>query len=324
MRILIASQIWRETIEKLTMSHDVIFAINAKEEELNDKIKDCEVVVFRSGVHLSEEVMRSAPALRLIIRAGSGFDNIDLKYVQKKGLSFFRIPEPSAQAVAEMSFGFMLALAREILRADRLTRKGRWIKQELNGYLLSGKTLGVVGAGNIGSRVGRLGWSWGMTVIGCVKNPSPSRVAEQLRQNGIRLTTFDEVISTGDFVSIHVPLNTSTHYMFNSNVFSRMKQGAYLVNLARGGVVDEQALYEALTKSKILSGAALDVHEKEGEGHISPLADLSNVILTPHLGAQTVDSQRQIGERIIEIIDSCQGTCRSENEKEKKIAHSLS
>ena len=160
-----------------------------------------------------------------------------------------------------------------------------------------------IGAGNIGSRVGRLGGAWGMTVVGCVKHPSPER-SKQLEKIGIRLEKFDEVISSSDFISIHVPLDDSTRNLINGETFSHMKCGAFLVNLARGGVVDERALHKTLTDDGILRGAALDVHENEGEGKISLLADLPNVILTPHIGAQAVDSQREIGERIIETVDS--------------------
>jgi D-3-phosphoglycerate dehydrogenase len=163
--------------------------------------------------------------------------------------------------------------------------------------------LGIVGAGNIGSRVGQMGVAWDMEVIACVEYPSALRAAE-LAEKGIRLTSFDEVISAADFVSIHVPLKDSTRNLINADVLCRMKPGAFLINLARGGVVDEQALYKALTKGDRLRGAALDVHEQEGEGKISPLAGLPNVILTPHIGAMTVDSQREIGRRVIEAVNS--------------------
>jgi len=176
-------------------------------------------------------------------------------------------------------------------------------KNELKGYLLTGKTLGIIGTGNIGSRVGQLGAAWGMKVIGCDVITAPD-FAAQLAKKKIELRDFSEVISTADFVSIHVPLSESTGNMFNAEVLSKMKPGSYLINLARGGIVDEQALYEALKTGDTLRGAALDVHQNEGQGKISPLSSLPNVILTPHIGAQTSDSQREIGERIIEIIES--------------------
>ncbi|MCX6049056.1 MAG: NAD(P)-binding domain-containing protein [Chloroflexi bacterium] len=302
MKILIASSIDADTIATLRKDHDVVCDFHAKTETLPALLKDREVLIFRSGISITAEVMASAPQLKLLVRAGSGFDNIDMDYVQAHNLALFRIPEPGAKAVAEMSFALMLTLARNILEADRLTKQGRWAKNELTGYALTGRTLGIVGAGNIGSRVGELGVAWGMRVIGCVANPS-AKVLSSLHEKGIRLTSFDEVIETADYVSLHVPLSDSTRNMINADVLGRMKPGAFLINLARGGVVDELALYQALTEGQ-LRGAGMDVHKAEGEGKISPLAGLSNVILTPHIGAGTFDAQREIGERIVEIIET--------------------
>lgn len=301
MKILIASSIYPDAIEQLKEHHDVICAFNAKDEELKSLIVDREVLIFRSGVQITAEVMARAPDLQLILRAGSGVDNIDLDYVRQRGLRLIRIPEPGAKAVAEMSFAFMLALARNLLEADRLTRQGKWAKHELTGHLLTGKVLGIIGAGNIGTRVGRLGVAWGMEAIGCVEPATPEEEA-RLRENGIRMVTCEEVLKTADFVTIHVPLADSTRNMIDAEALSLMKPGAYLINLARGGVVDELALREALLEGR-LAGAALDVHKAEGEGKISPLADLPNVILTPHIGAGTIDSQREIGEMIIRYIN---------------------
>jgi phosphoglycerate dehydrogenase-like enzyme len=200
-----------------------------------------------------------------------------------------------------MTFAFMLGLARRIYEADRLWRSGHWAKQSLEGYLLRGKTLGVVGVGNIGSRVGQLGSSFNMNVIGCVEYSS-LRLEQAMARAGIRLTSFDEVVSSADFLSINVPLNDSTRNLIDAEVLKRMKPGAFLVNTARGGIVDELALYDQLLPGGRLRGAALDVHEHEGEGQISPLAALPNVLLTPHIAAMTVDTQREIGRRAVEII----------------------
>ena len=195
----------------------------------------------------------------------------------------------------------MLALARRLLEADPLLRRGRWAKGELPGYLLTGKVLGIIGAGCIGSRVGQLGGAWGMDVVGCVE-PRGDAVATRLAHNGVRLTDCEAVLSQADFVSIHVPLNDSTRHLIDARALARMKRGAFLINMSRGGVVDEHALYRELTTEGRLGGAALDVHAEEGEGRISPLAELSNVVLTPHIGASTVDSQREIGHRIVSEI----------------------
>lgn len=302
MKILIASSIYPEAIEALREQHDVICAFNAKEEELKSLIKDREVLVFRSGVQITADVMASAPELKLLIRAGSGIDNIDIDYVKQMDLRLVRVPGPGAKAVAEMSFALMLALARNVLVADELTRRGLWAKHQMTGYLLTGKTLGIVGAGNIGSRAGRLGAAWGMEVIGCVEHSTPA-ARSRLEEMGIRMAEFDEVLSASDFTSIHVPLKDDTRNLIDAVALSKMKPGAFLINLARGGVVDETALYEALENGH-LRGAALDVHAAEGDGKISPLAGFKNVILTPHIGAGTFDSQREIGEIVIETLNS--------------------
>jgi phosphoglycerate dehydrogenase-like enzyme len=304
MRILIAHPICPEAMKELCNRYDVAFIPNAKEGDLPKHIQDRDVLIFRSGLTVSSDVMKAGRKLKLLIRAGSGTDNVDMDYVQEQGIDFRRIPGPGAQAVAEFTFGLMLGVARHIVRADNLWRQGEWAKSALTGYLLLGKTLGIVGAGNIGARVGQLGAAWGMQVIGCIENPVTPARDRALAQKGIRLTNFDEVITTADFLSLHVPLKDSTRYLMNKTVFSRMKEGSYIINTARGGVINEQDLYEELTTGGRLHGAALDVHEKEGDGKISPLAKLPNVILTPHIGAQAYDAQREIGRSILDILAS--------------------
>jgi phosphoglycerate dehydrogenase-like enzyme len=309
-KILVASPIDPDTIEKLREQHHVVCAFDATTHTLQTLIQDRDLLIFRSGVSITAEVMECAPNLRLLIRAGSGIDNLDVEYVRRRGLELVRLPGPSAQAVAEMSFAFMLALSRNLLEADRSMRQGRWAKYEFTGSLLAGKVLGIIGVGNTGTRVGEVGVAWGMEVIGCDEDTSPARTAK-LGEKGIRLTDFDQVMSTADYVSVHVPLTDSTHNLINAGVLSRMKPGSFLISLGRGGVVEEQALHKALTEGSRLLGAALDVHEEEGEGKISSLAGLSNVILTPHIGAMVVDTQHQIGRRINEIVDSFAANCTS-------------
>lgn len=300
MKVLIVSPVSNHAVEELREQHEVLVAFNAPQEEIKEKIEGCDVLVFRSGPDINAEVMSCAPTLSLLVRAGSGLDNLDLEYIQRNGILLRRIERPGARAVAELSFACMLGLARQIRKADSLLRRGRWAKHELTGYLLSGKTLGIYGAGNIGTEVGRMGAAWGMEVIGCVREPSADR-ARSFERNGIRLTNPEEVLSKSDFVSLHVPLQPSTRKLIDERALARMKPTAFLINLARGGVVDEQALLRALQEKRI-AGAGVDVHEREGEGHISPLAELDNVILTPHIGAGTVDTQFAIGEEIISII----------------------
>lgn len=303
MKILILSPIDSDAVEHLGRNHDVVSAIGMADAEVRARVRDREALVFRSGVSITAELLGSAPDLKLLIRAGSGFDNIDLDYVSRHGLEFVRIPEPGARAVAELTFGMMLGLARKILWADGMWRRGHWVKHQSAGYLLRGKVLGIVGAGSIGGQVGELGAAWGMDAIGCVAHPSDDAAA-RLRDRGIRLADFDEVVERADFLSIHVPLTDATRALVDDSVLSRMRPGSFLLSMGRGGVVDESALRRHLLAGERLLGAALDVHEQEGDGRVSPLADLPNVVLTPHIGSMAVDTQREIGQRIIEIIES--------------------
>lgn len=302
-RILVASPIDKDAIRYLHEQHDVECCFGASYEELRALIEDREILIFRSGVTISEELMSRAPALRLLIRAGSGYDNIDLEYVAQQALLFERIPQPGARAVAELTFAFMLALARNLPKADRSFREGKWSKYEMEGYLLRGKTLGIIGVGNIGAKVGEMGLAWGMRVMGCVEERTEP-IEAALAQKGITLVDFAEVISEADFLCVHVPLTSSTRNLINADVLAKVKKGAYLMDLSRGGVTNEAELFDALTRGRRLRGAALDVHSAEDKGERSPLADLPNVILTPHIGAQTIDSQREIGQRVLEIVAS--------------------
>jgi D-3-phosphoglycerate dehydrogenase len=303
MRLLLASPIDPATVEVLSESHDVVKPAASTPEALTEAIADREVVVLRSGVLLSADVLAAAPGLRLLVRAGAGLDNIDLEQARAQGLRVVKIPGMSAPPVAEFTFALLLSLARKVTVADRALREGHWPKPRLGGPLLHGKTLGVVGAGNIGGLVGQMGAAWGMRAIGCVANPNDT-VAQQLLGRGVRLTDYDEVLTTSDFLCLHTPLDESTRHLIGSEALARMKPGSLLINVARGGVVDEAALMEALTRGDTVAGAALDVHEIEGEGTRSRFADMDNVVLTPHIGAMAVDSQRLIGERIVELVEA--------------------
>lgn len=307
MKILVASDLCPRALKHLEEHHDLRLAIGAPESELRTAIADRDVLVFRSGVDITRTVLSSAPSLRLLIRAGSGLDNLDVAYARERQMVLFRIPEPGAQAVAELAFAFMLHLAREIRWNDQEIRRGQWTKASTTGYILRGKVLGIVGAGNIGSRVGEMGAAWGMKPIGCVESPTRA-VRDQLASKGIRLAELEEVAREADFLTIHVPKQPSTLNLIGSEVLSWMKPTAFLINLARGGVVDEAALLDGLEGPGAPAGAALDVHATEGQGCISPLASLSNVVLTPHIGATTVDTQREIGERVIEVVEAFQRT----------------
>ena len=304
--ILVASRIDPDALARLGERHRIVDAWDAAPSDLPNLIRDCDTVIFRSGVQITAALMQAAPNLALLIRGGSGIDNLDLDYVAAHDLKLVRLPGPGARAVAEMAFALMLGLARQSLIADREWRQGHWVKHRVEGHLLQEKTLGVVGAGNIGGVVGEMGAAWGMRVLGCVEKPSPDRKAA-LATRGIDLTDVPTVLAEADFLSIHLPLNDTTRGFIGDTELRAMKPTAFLVNLARGGVVDEPALREALTAGR-LRGAALDVHAKEGDGDISPLADLPNTILTPHIGATTIDTQKVIGRQIVETVESFSNT----------------
>ncbi|MCZ6818624.1 MAG: NAD(P)-dependent oxidoreductase [Calditrichaeota bacterium] len=303
MRVLVISSIDSDAIAKMSSEHDVKCHVNPDEATLSQLIQDREVLILRSGVFVNAGVMDSAPELKLIIRAGCGLDNIDVEHARRRCIKLHTIPQPAAFAVSEMTFALMLALARRVLEAHAAWSRGKWLKTQLKGRLLYGKTLGIIGAGNIGSRVGQLGNALGMRVLGCVEYPTPERAQEYLKKN-IELTDLDKVVAEADFLTIHVPKKESTKYLVNADVLANMKKDSFLVNIARGGVVDEKALYHELTEGSRLLGAALDVHEQEGDGKISPFADMHNVILTPHIGSMTVDTYKDMGIRILRILNS--------------------
>jgi D-3-phosphoglycerate dehydrogenase / 2-oxoglutarate reductase len=303
MRVLVAGALDPLSVAELGARHDLRFAVSTEPHELRAAASDREAIVVRSGAVVSAEVMSAADDLRLVIRAGSGLDNIDVACARARGVRVIRLAGMSAPAVAEFTFALLLTLARKVSLADRVIRRGHWPKPELGGALLRGKTLGIVGVGNIGGLVGEMGHTWGMRVLGCVAHPSED-AKRRLAARGISLADFTKVVTGADFVTLHVPLNDSTHHLVDGGVLDQMRPGALLVNVARGGVVDEKALYDALTEGRTVAGAALDVHETEGEGTVSPLAELDNVVLTPHIAAMALDCQRLIGERVVELIDA--------------------
>lgn len=301
MKLLLATPISPDAIEHMQARHDVVLGFE-RSEALVDLISDREGLVFRSGVMISGEVLEAAEDLRLIVRAGSGLDNIDLEAARDRGIRVARVPGASPEAVAELTLGLMLAATRNIRLADALVRQGQWPKHDLGGHLIAGKTLGIVGAGRIGTRVGALCSAIGMHVIGCVEDPDAEK-SRNLAAAGMTLSDFGAVITESDFVSIHTPLQDSTRNLIDATAIAKMKPGVVLINTARGGIVDEAAVYEAL-RSGHVSAAGFDVHEVEGEGVVPEMASLPNVVLTPHIGGMALETQSLIGQRVAEIIEA--------------------
>lgn len=262
-----------------------------------------DALVVRSRTTVSREVLSAAsPRLRVVGRAGAGVDNIDLQAARELGVVVVNAPGASATAVAELTLGLMLSLARRIPTAHAGLQRGEWHKGELHGALLHGKTLGIVGVGRNGSAVAGLAAALGMRVLG--HDPNLSEAA--LRGRGVQPSELESLLAQSDFISLHVPLNDQTRGLIDAARLAHTKPGAFLINTARGGVVDESALLQALEAGR-LAGAALDVFEREPPGP-SPLLQHPAVVATPHIGAQTVEAQQQIAADIAsEVLAALRG-----------------
>ena len=270
-------------------------------DELAKKIGNYDIVVVRSRTTITKELIEKATKCKIIARVGVGLDNIDAEFAKTKNIRVINAVEGAMNAVAELVIGLMLSLAREIPRADREVRGGKWIKKELMGTELAGKYLGIVGLGNIGKRLARLARALNMNIIGFDVIPIDPEFAKEV---GLMKADLDTLLQSADYVSLHVPLLDSTKNLINAQRISTMKKTAKIINTSRGGTVDEKALYEAL-KTGNLGGAALDVFEKEPATENS-LVSLPNFIATPHIGAQTKEAQslaaNVIAEKIIQIL----------------------
>nr|HMN62633.1 hydroxyacid dehydrogenase [Anaerolinea sp.] len=242
------------------------------------------------------------PRLKVVGRAGIGVDNIDLAAAKSAGVTVVNSPLATTVTVAELALGMMLAMAREIPRADASIKGGKWLKKEFEGTELFGKTLGVIGFGRIGSTMAKRAAAFDMEV----RAYDLLKDANETRLNGGNPVELDELLAKADFISLHLPLTPDTKNMLNAETFAKMKDGVYLVNASRGGIVDEDALLEALNSGKV-AGAALDVFAAEPPG-VSPLISHPKVVCTPHVGAQTVEAQARAGYDIAtEIVAALKG-----------------
>jgi len=270
-------------------------------EQIKEKISNFNIVIVRSRTTITREMIEKADKCKIIARVGVGLDNVDQDAAKEKNIRVINAAEGAMNAVAELVLGFMLTLARQTARGDRAIRNGQWLKSELKGTELRGKYLGIIGLGNIGKRLGRLARSLNMNIIGYDVVPIDEEFAKEV---GLMKADLDTLLQSSDYISIHVPLLDSTYHLINAQKMSTMKKTAKIINTSRGGVVDEDALYEAI-KNGNLGGAALDVFEKE-PAIGNKLAELDNVLLTPHIGAQTKEAQSLaaniIGEKIIQIL----------------------
>jgi len=300
--VLICDQvnpILKEVLEKNGLK--VTYEPEITPEQVAEKIGNFEVVVVRSRTKMTRELIANADKCKIIARVGIGLDNIDQDAAKEKNIRVINAVEGAITAVAELVIGLMISMAREIPRADREIRNGNWIKKELMGSELKGKYLGIVGLGNIGKRLGRLARALNMNIIGYDVVPIDDEFSKEV---GLMKADLDTLLSSADYVSLHVPLLDSTHHMINAEKLKMMKNTARIINTSRGGVIDEEALYNSL-KDGSLAGAALDVFEVEPATE-NKLITLPNFIATPHTGAQTKEAQllaaNIIAEKIIQVL----------------------
>lgn len=267
-----------------------------KEDELVPLVANIDAWVVRGATKVTRRLLDAAPQLRWVARAGAGLDNIDVAAASEKGIGVLNVPGANAIAVAELVFGLLLGLFRQIPAADAAMRRGEWEKSRWSGRELRGKTLAIVGLGKIGGAVARRAKAFDMEVIGV----DPIVSASDARAMGVEPVTFDEIFPRAEVLSLHAPVLPETKGMVGAAQLARMPRGAVLVNAARGALVDEAALVEAL-RSGQLAGAALDVYAEEPPKG-SPLLSLPNVVLTPHIGAATVEAQEAVGEEIAKML----------------------
>ena len=292
MKIVVGEKISASAVDLLREPDWVVVTPDQMGDGLVAQLESAEALIVRSAVQVNADLLAKAPKLRVIGRAGVGVDNIELEPATRQGIAVMNTPGANAVAVAEHTLAMMLAMARHLCRADALTHAGRWEKKTLQGTELRGKTLGIVGLGKIGMEVARRARAFGMNVI--AHDPFVSTTVA--KEQGIRMAALDEVYGTADYITLHVGLTPQTTGMVNAESLKKMKRGVRLVNCARGELVDEVALADALKQGQV-AGAALDVFAEEPLKN-SPLAALDNVILTPHIGGSTHEAQEAVGYQI--------------------------
>lgn len=298
--------------EGLKVLRDAGIEVDAKsgltEEELIKIIPGYDGLIVRSETKVTPKIIEAANNLKIAGRAGVGVDNIDLPSATQRGIIVVNSPEGNTVAAAEHTWAMLLAMTRQIPQAHGKLKSGNWDKKSFKGIEVLNKTLGVVGLGKIGRRVASYALGMGMKVIAY----DPFVTADYAKSLGVELRTLEEVIKEADFITLHIPKTKETAGIINAEAIAKMKKGVRIVNVARGGIINEKDLYEALKSGKV-AAAALDVFEKEPLPADSPLLTLDNVIVTPHLGASTVEAQVNVAidvaEQIVEVLKG--GAARS-------------
>ncbi len=295
-RILVTETIAEAGLAALRAAAQVDVRTDLDKTQLLETLPGYDALIVRSATKVTAEVIRAGAKLRVIGRAGTGVDNIDVEAATQHGIIVVNAPAANSVAAAELTIGFIMALARRLPQANASLQSGKWERTKFMGFEVRGKTLGLVGLGRIGTEVARRARGLEMTVLAY----DPVVSTDRATQLGVSLTTLDDVLAQSDFVSVHVPLIDSTRHIINATRLAQMKPTAYLLNAARGGIVDEAALADALER-RVIAGAALDVFEQEPPSS-SPLLGHANLIVTPHLGASTVEAQALAGVDVAEGV----------------------
>jgi D-3-phosphoglycerate dehydrogenase len=293
MKILVCDKTESEAIEKMRLAGltvDTNFEISA--EELPKILPGYDGCVVRSRTKIRQPLIDVCPNLKVIVRGGVGLDTIDADYARSKGITVMNTPKASSASVAELAIGFMFAMARNLYKATATVKAEKWDKKAFEGDEISGKTLGLLGIGNIGKEVARRANALGMTVI--AYDPYVKEA------EGVKLVTLDELLSRSDYISLHLPKTKESANMINKSLFAKMKSGVRIVNCARGGIINEADLFEALTNGRV-AGAALDVYVEEPPMDWK-LVKLDNVICSPHIGAATREAQGRVGAEVAEKL----------------------
>ncbi len=265
-------------------------------DKLKEIMPEVEVLVVRSATKVTADVIEAGEKLKIIARAGVGLDNIDLEKAKEKGITVLNTPAASSISVAELTIGMMFALSRHIARGTMDLKEGNWTKKQLKGVELTGKTLGIIGLGRIGREVAKRALGLGMKVIGY--DPYVKEI-----DIDVEIVGLDELYKRADYITVHVPLIPETKHLINKEAIDKMKKGVFILNCARGGVVDEKALLDALKEGKV-AGAGLDVFETEPPTSDveKELLSLPNIVATPHIGASTKEAQKRVGKEIVQKI----------------------
>jgi D-3-phosphoglycerate dehydrogenase len=300
-RILVVEPIAQEGIDLLRGHHDVDVETSLDRGALLVRIPEYDALIVRSQVKADADLIAAGTRLVVIGRAGVGVDNVDLDAATRAGITVVNAPTGNTIAAAEHTIALLLGLARRTAAADASVRRGEWKRSQFQGWELRGRTIGIVGLGKIGLAIAERAAAFGMTVIG----QDPFVSAEQAARRGVELVDLDELLARSDVVTVHVPMTRSTRGLIGRDAIARMKPGAIVLNVARGGILDEAAVAEALRDGR-LGGAGVDTYEQEPPTG-SPLLEAPNTLLTPHLGASTAEAQvavaEEVAEQVLDVLD---------------------